>query len=202
MKTKSGLLLVLLCAIFLTSCSNESADFDEPTETLTYDDVRQYFLDAGFKLNVPVDSSVVVIKVNSPQEALTLLNSYIADDQFKCDISRSALGTVIYFDTYDLPNGETSCSFKHEGLRVQFTMTKDFRINEEKRIRLDLEDKSYKYKDSGLRNYNKDLFLWALYVKPISFEVDGEVFTKESELGFKFQLVLGSGFAVALNYVG
>lgn len=185
----------MLCVVFSTSCSNEDANFDEPTETLTYDDVRQKFLDAGFKLNVPRDSSATVIELHSPQDALDSLYEYMLNKRLENRVSREGIGAVIYFETKALSNGKTECSFRYNGLSVEFKMTSDCKI-ENNRIHLDYFDKDYKFKTGGLDNSYKYPILSAKFVKPITFVVGGEDFTREDEVNFRFELILNQGFAI------
>lgn len=193
MKAKFKLLLVLLCAIFSTSCSNEDANFDEPTEALTYDDVRQKFLDAGFQLNVPRDSSAVVIELHSSQEAMDFLNEYMVNKQLRSEISRAGIGTVIYFKTWKRPNGATLCTFDYNGLSVKFTM-KNCEI--EDGIQFDYFDKDYKFGTGNIDHSHKHPILWIRFVKPITFVVNGEEFSREDIIDFRFELVLNQEIAV------
>lgn len=198
MKAKLKLLLVLLCVVFSTSCSNEDANFDEPTDALTYDDVIQKFLDAGFQLNVPRDSSATVIELHSPQEALAFLDKYLAEIELNNSQSRFSVLASEKIEKENQSNGTYLCSFKYKGLEVRFTITKDCKIDDTKAFEINYFDESYKFEKMRVLD-DVDPIIDIVFVKEIVTIVNGVKMTSTKERWFRILLALSDGWALILG---
>lgn len=114
---------------------------DDTSCELTYEYVKQKYMEAGFKSYIPSDSSVTIIEMNSPHEALNFLENYLNEKGVVATTSRAEIHRDI--DCRRRSDGRYDCSFELFGLKLHFIVNKEY-ILEDDGMGLSFDDSKYK----------------------------------------------------------